>query len=82
MNEDSQPQKDTIAVSLPVDYQLGERLYKEDLYIENYIVKIEIYRPKDKNRRPTRKTINRIFRTLGQVQIMSVEEARERGYTE
>lgn len=82
MNEDSQPQKDAIAVSLPIDYQLGERIYKDDLYIENYIVKIEIYKPKDKNRRPTSRTINRIFRTLGQVQYMSMQEAKERGFTE
>ncbi len=68
--------------SLPVNYQLGERIYKEDLYLENYIVKIEIYKPKDKLRKPTRKTINRIFRRLGEVQVMSIEEAKERGYAE
>ncbi len=67
---------------LPVDYQLGDRIYKGDLYLENYIVKIEIYKPKDKLRKPTRKTINRIFRRLGDVQIMGIQEAKERGYAE
>jgi hypothetical protein len=69
-------------ISLPVDYQLGDRIHKSDLYLENYIVKVEIYKPKDKLRKPTRKTINRIFRRLGDVQIMSVQEAKERGYAD
>jgi hypothetical protein len=74
--------EDNAIQGLPVDYQLGDRIYKGDLYLENYIVKIEIYKPKGKLRKPTRKTINRIFRKLGEVQIMSVEEAKEYGYTE
>ena len=56
--------------TLPISYQLGDRVYKTDLYLENYIVKIEIYKPKDKTRRPTLATINRIFRRLGDVRVL------------
>lgn len=59
-----------IEASLPLSYQLGNVIFKTDLYIENYIVKVEIYKPRDKVRRPTLKTINRIFRRLGDVRII------------
>lgn len=62
---------------LPIDYQLGDQIYKGDVYVENYIVRVEIYAPKGKNRRPTRKTINRIFRRLGDVQVLSKEEVEQ-----
>jgi hypothetical protein len=61
--------------SLPVDLQLGDSIFKRDLYVENYIVRMEIYKPKGKNRRPTNKTINRIFYMLGQMRVFTKEEA-------
>jgi len=80
MDDDTSPREDTSTPEvnnisgLPVDYQLGDRIYKTDLYIENYIVKIEVYKPKDKLRKPTLKTINRIFRRLGDVRIIPRDE--------
>ena len=66
-------EESTNSVKLPIEYQLGDRIYKTDVYIENYIVKIEIYKPKDKLRKPTLKTINRIFRRIGDLRILSKE---------
>lgn len=74
MDENTESERVNNADSLPIDYQLGDKVYKTDLYIENYIVKIEIYTPKDKLRKPTLKTINRIFRSLGDVRIMPKNE--------
>lgn len=74
MDEDTSPTEVNRATGLPIEYQLGDRIYKTDLYIENYIVKIEIYKPKDKLRKPTLKTINRIFRSLGDVRVMPKNE--------
>lgn len=72
MDEDTSTPK--IGTSgLPIEYQLGDRIYKTDVYIENYIVKIEIYKPKDKLRKPTLKTINRIFRRIGELRILPKE---------
>ncbi len=70
MDEDTSPQELDNTEGLPIEYQLGDRVYKTDVYIENYIVKIEIYKPKDKLRKPTLKTINRIFRRLGDLRII------------
>ena len=70
-NEDIE--ESTNSVKLTIEYQLGDRIYKTDVYIENYIVKIEIYKPKDKLRKPTLKTINRIFRRIGDLRILSKE---------
>lgn len=63
--------------SLPVGFQLGDSIFKKDLYIENYIVKIEIHKPKGKTRKPTSKTINRIFYMLGQMRVFTKQEAEE-----
>lgn len=73
MDENTSPSEVNNSASLPIEYQLGDRVYKTDVYIENYIVKIEIYKPKDKLRKPTLKTINRIFRTIGELRILSKE---------
>lgn len=77
MNEDNDFQEVTKLEGLPVEYQLGDRVYKTDIYIENYIVKIEIYKPKDKLRKPTLKTVNRIFRRLGEVRVISKSDEQE-----
>lgn len=74
MDENTESEKIDKVSGLPLKYQLGERIFKTDLYIENYIVKLEIYKPKDKIRRPTFSTINRIFRKLGEVRVRSTEE--------
>lgn len=76
MTEDD-AQEITKLEGLPLEYQLGDRVYKTDLYIENYIVKIEIYKPRDKLRKPTLKTINRIFRRLGDVRVISKSDEQE-----
>lgn len=77
MEENSDLPENLEIKGLPVDLQLGKRIFKNDLYIENYIVKIEIYKPKDKRRKPTIKTINRIFYMLGQLRFISPEEEEE-----
>jgi len=77
MDENTESEKIDSIAGLPLEYQLGDRIYKTDLYIENYIVKIEIYKPKDKLRKPTLKTINRIFRRLGDVRIIPKSEVEE-----
>jgi hypothetical protein len=70
MDEENSPKSINDAeATLPISYQLGDRIFKTDLYLENYIVKIEIYKPKDKLRKPTVKTINRIFRKIGEVRV-------------
>lgn len=69
--------EDSSVNSLPIDLQLGDSIFKKDLYVENYIVRIEIYKPKGKNRRPTNKTINRIFYMLGQMRVFTKQEAEE-----
>jgi len=69
--------EDSSINSLPVDLQLGDRIFKKDLYVENYIVRMEIYKPKGKNRRPTLKTINRIFYMLGQMRVFTKENAEK-----
>jgi hypothetical protein len=66
-------EESTNSIELPIEYQLGDRIYKTDVYIENYIVKIEIYKPKDRLRKPTLKTINRIFRRIGDLRILPKE---------
>jgi hypothetical protein len=73
MDEDPSFEQINNPETLPISYQLGDRIYRTDLYVENYIVKIEIYKPKDKLRKPTLKTINRIFRRLGDVRILPKE---------
>jgi hypothetical protein len=77
MNENDDSQETAKLEGLPIEYQLGDRVYKTDIYIENYIVKIEIYKPKDKLRKPTLKTVNRIFRRLGDVRILPKSEEQE-----
>lgn len=72
MEQDTSPEN-LENTTLPISYQLGDRVFKTDVYIENYIVKIEIYKPKDKLRKPTLKTINRIFRSLGDVRVKQSE---------
>ncbi len=74
MDEDTNPTEIDQVAGLPIEYQLGDRVYKTNLYVENYIVKIEIYKPKDKVRKPTLKTINRIFQSLGFVRVLPKEE--------
>lgn len=76
MDEKNSPENmNNAETTLPISYQLGDRVYKTDLYVENYIVKIEIYKPKDKLRRPTLATINRIFRMLGQMRVMPKDDS-------
>ena len=77
MDENTSPPEINSSTGLPIEYQLGDRIYKTDVYIENYIVKIEIYKPKDKLRKPTLKTINRIFRRIGELRILPKESQRE-----
>lgn len=77
MDENTSPSEINSSTGLPIEYQLGDRIYKTDVYIENYIVKIEIYKPKDKLRKPTLKTINRIFRRIGELRILPKESQRE-----
>lgn len=76
MHEDN-TQQEASNTGLPIEYQLGDRVYKTDVYIENYIVKIEIYKPKDKLRKPTLKTINRIFRRMGDLRIVPKDGVEE-----
>ena len=80
MDDDTSPREDTStpevnnSSGLPIEYQLGDRIFKTDLYLENYIVKIEMYKPKGKLRKPTLKTINRIFRKLGEVRVAPIDK--------